>query len=529
MENPSLNLDILVIGSGVAGLSTTVYLSTSEKLKGVKVGVLTKNALDESTTRWAQGGIAAVIGSDEDSVDSHMADTIKAGAGLCDIDAVRVLVNEGPSRVESLIALGAVFDKNARGEFTKELEGGHSRARVLHANGLATGQEVERALVEAVRETATATFEGFFIYDLLVKDNKAYGVRAYDQLGISFEIFAEHIILATGGAGQLYSVTTNPNEVTGDGIALALLKGALVCDLEFVQFHPSALYHPGIPKPLLSEALRGHGAKIRNEKGERFVNELKPRDVVSKAIAKEISKQEKQYVFLDATEIEDFEIRFPTIYSSLSEVGLDPAKDWLPVAPAAHYFCGGILTDLDGATSIANLWAVGETACSGVHGANRLASNSLLEGMVLGARCAEAVLKGKTKYEFTGTMRALSPDKDAIPGEILGIKYETVASGKLEPKYSREKLQETMTSNVGILRVREKLESADKELDSIFLETSASNSREFLEFRNLYVIAKALTKSATKREETRGAHVREDFPEKNDKKFLKRYIFSNEI
>ncbi len=418
-----MKLDVLVLGSGVAGLSAVVRLATPA---GLRVGVLTKADLAQSTTRWAQGGIAAAVGGDEDSTDLHLADTLAAGAGLCDVDAVRVLVDEGPSRVDELIGLGAVFDREAGGDLALAREGGHSTARVLHAGGAATGAEVERALVSAVRRSAAAVLEQWFAMDLIVEGGRCVGVGALDPDGAWQEVRATQVVLATGGAGQLYAVTTNPPEATGDGVAMALRAGVPVADLEFFQFHPTALHHPAMPRPLLSEALRGHGALLRDAKGEQFVDELAPRDVVSRAMADRMAAQGVGYMWLDATGLESFGERFPTVAASLAAAGLDPAVDWLPIAPAAHYLSGGIVTDLDGASAMPGLWAVGEVACTGVHGANRLASNSLLEGMVFGARLAEAITSGRDGPEDTGVMRVLSGRPGAaVAGEIACIDVDS--------------------------------------------------------------------------------------------------------
>ncbi|HEX6570007.1 MAG TPA: FAD-binding protein, partial [Acidimicrobiales bacterium] len=365
--NPNPDLDLLVLGSGVAGLSAAVRAAD---VHGLRVGVLTKGELAQATTRWAQGGVAAVLGEDPDSTDLHLADTLAAGAGLCDQQAVRVLVDEGPARVNELIALGAAFDRDAAGELLLAREGGHSHPRVVHAGGAATGAEVERALVEAVRETAAAVYEHWFALDLVVEGGRCAGVVALTPAGERAEVRARHVLVATGGAGQMFAVTTTPTESTGDGIAMALRAGVAVADLEFVQFHPTALHHPAMPRPLLSEALRGHGALLRDPRGERFVDELLPRDRVSQAITAVLEAHDADHVWLDATGLERFADRFPTITAALDEVGLDPARDWLPVAPAAHYLCGGIVADLDGATSLPGLWVAGEAACNGVHGAN---------------------------------------------------------------------------------------------------------------------------------------------------------------
>ncbi|MGH2685682.1 MAG: L-aspartate oxidase, partial [Actinomycetota bacterium] len=368
-----MSLDLLVLGSGVAGLSAAVRAADVHALT---VGVLTKGELHQSATRWAQGGVAAVLAEDPDSTDLHLADTLSAGAGLCDADAVRVLVDEGPGRVHELIALGATFDLDDEGNLQLAREGGHSLPRVVHAGGAATGAEIERALVEAVHQTASTVLEGTFALDLLVEGGRCRGVLALSPDGEVREVRATHVLVATGGAGQLFAVTTNPVEATGDGIAMALRRDVPVADVEFVQFHPTALHHPKMPRPLLSEALRGHGATLRDMHGERFIDELLPRDRVARAMTAKMLEQQAEHVWLDATGLEHFRERFPTIAAALDQVGLDPSADWLPIAPAAHYLCGGIVTDLDGASALPGLWAAGEAACTGVHGANRLASNS---------------------------------------------------------------------------------------------------------------------------------------------------------
>ena len=491
-------LDLLVLGSGVAGLSAAVQAATAED--GVRVGVLSKADLHQATTRWAQGGVAAVLGGDPDSTDLHLADTLSAGAGLCDVDAVRVLVDEGPRRVQDLIALGAVFDLDAAGGLALAREGGHSVARVVHAGGAATGAEIERALVEAVGLTAASVMERWFAVDLLVEDGRCCGVVALDPSGQRHEVRATHTLLATGGAGQLYSVTTNPAEATGDGVAMALRAGVAVADLEFVQFHPTALHHPQMPRPLLSEALRGHGALLRDADGERFVDELLPRDVVSRAMAARMLAQGVEHLWLDATGLESFSARFPTIAADLAGAGLDPAVDWLPIAPAAHYSIGGILTDLAGASSLPGLWAAGEVACAGVHGANRLASNSLLEGMVFAARVVEAIAAGKDGCEETGAMR---------PANWLRLRSDTTvtAASSDDPIKIREQIQQAMTLGAGVVRTRASLEAVELAMPE------EADRVDVCEVRNLATVGAGLVAAAIAREESRGCHTRTDFPE----------------
>lgn len=513
-----MRLDVLVLGSGVAGLSSVVRLA---HVPGVRVGVLTKAELAQSATSWAQGGVAAVLGGDEDSTDLHLADTLAAGAGLCDVDAVRTLVDEGPARVRELIALGAVFDREAGGDLARSREGGHSTARVLHAGGAATGAEVERALVSAVERTAAAVLERWFALDLLVDAGRCIGVVAVDPQGCLREIRARHVVLATGGAGQLYAVTTNPAEATGDGIAMALRSAVAVADIEFFQFHPTALHHPAMPRPLLSEALRGHGALLRDAAGERFVDELAPRDVVSRAMAERMAAAGVRHLWLDATGLEAFDQRFPTLAARLSAAGLDPAVDWLPIAPAAHYVSGGVITDLNGATALPGLWAAGETACTGVHGANRLASNSLLEGMVFGARLAERIEAGGDAPEATGVMRALlaatSTPIACRDVEEFPAPPWTVPSGRAEcgdVSKARHRVQQAMTEGAGVLRSAQSLAAAADEVRDAAASTAAwPSGRAAGEMANLATVACALLRAADARTETRGAHVRVDHPQ----------------
>jgi L-aspartate oxidase len=552
-------LDVLVVGSGVAGLSAAVRLAGAGQLR---VGVLTKAALDQGTTRWAQGGIAACLGGDEDSVDLHLADTLAAGAGLCDPEAVALLVREGPRRVEELIGLGAVFDRDSQGRLELAREGGHSRPRVVHAGGAATGAEVERALVAAVQDSAAALLEGWFALELLVEGGRCRGVLALDPAGRLQAVSAERVLLASGGLGQLYAVTTNPAEATGDGLAMALRAGVPLADLEFVQFHPTALHHPKMPRPLLSEALRGHGALLRDAQGERFVDELAPRDVVSRAIADRLERDGGEHVWLDATGLDRFDQRFPTLAASVREIGLDPSRDWLPVAPAAHHLAGGILTDLDGASALPGLFAVGECACSGVHGANRLASNSLLEGMVFGARAAEAILAGRDGPQASGALApwltgrgraADEADEEHLPLRLLrsqdlpgwapservpsggigvgGAGAEAggvgagVGAGPVEPgpvasgelAKLRVELQRAMTQGAGVVRSAGSLARAAEGLAEVAgaLERAwapGTLPREALELRNLLAVGWAVVRGALAREETRGSQTRREFP-----------------
>lgn len=506
------DLDLLVVGSGVAGLSAAVDASA----RGLRVGVLTKGMLDQATTRWAQGGVAAVLGGDPDSTDLHLADTLAAGAGLCQVAAVRILVDEGPARVNQLIAWGASFDREAGGGLALAREGGHSVARVVHAGGAATGAEIERALVEAVQATAAAVLEGWFAVDLVVEGGRCRGVRALDAADRLTEVRAAHVLLASGGGGQLFSVTTNPAEATGDGVAMALRAGVAVADLEFVQFHPTALHHPQMPRPLLSEALRGHGAMLRDHAGDRFVDELAPRDVVSAAMTARMAAQGVEHLWLDATPLEDFSRRFPTLGAALAAAGLDPARDWLPIAPAAHYTIGGVLTDLDGATTLGGLWAAGEAACTGVHGANRLGSNSLLEGMVFSARVVEAVAAGKAAPDPSGVLEGVLDGNCTSlaieltgPGEDDAPNPGTVGESGEALSKLRAELQASMTANAGVLRDATSLAAARH--PSVALPRDL-HSRDACELRNLADLRSATLVAARARTESRGAHTRTDHP-----------------
>ena len=393
---------------------------------------------------------------------------------------------------------------------------------MVHAGGAATGAEVERALVDATYRSASAVLEGWFALDLLVEDGRCRGVLALppDAADGPVAIRADHVVLATGGAGQLFSVTTNPSESTGDGVAMALRAGVPTADVEFVQFHPTALHHPAMPRPLLSEALRGHGALLRDRDGERFVDELAPRDVVSRAMAARMAEQGVDHLWLDATGLERFSARFPTIAASLSSIGLDPQSDWLPIAPAAHHLSGGVVTDLWGATALPGLWAVGEVACTGVHGANRLASNSLLEGMVFGARLAERIPSGVASPEPSGALRAVLGEEpiDGIGCTVLVApatppppdpeRWPGVDVTKL-----RDTVQRAMTRGAGVVRSAESLAAARAVVeDAASVLGDPASSVGAGELANLLRLADALLASALARTESRGAHARREYP-----------------
>ena len=501
-------VDLLVLGSGVAGLSAAIRAARG----GCTVTVLTKAALASSATQYAQGGVAAALETDIDSPALHLSDTLSAGAGLCDVDAVRVLVTEGPARVRDLIGLGAEFDRAADRDLAYTREGGHSVARIVHAGGDATGAEIERALVAALARTGAAVLERWFALELLVADGHAAGVLAADPQGVEHELRARHTVLATGGAGQCFAVTTNPVLSTGDGIAMALRAGVGVADVEFMQFHPTALDHPSMPRPLLSEALRGEGAVLRDQRGRAFMAsedaraDLAPRDVVARAITRRLNAEDLPHLWLDATAIPNVATRFPTVSRACAAVGLDPATDWLPVAPAAHYLSGGVCTDLDGATTLPRLWACGEVACSGVHGANRLASNSLLDGLVFGTRCVDAILAGKDHADDTGVLRGIEPP---TPRAVTPDRLASTGVG-------RAGLQRVMTREAGVLRDAASLRRA-----RAAVEAMVPADREVA---NLRTVSLALVEAARAREESRGTHTRLDFPEP-DPTFVGRFVF----
>ena len=489
--------DTLVIGSGVAGLYTALKAAEARE-----VVLLTKRTLGDSNTAVAQGGIAAAVGS-YDSPLSHLEDTLEAGVELCDRAAVEVLVREGPDCVMDLAELGVPFDREGKG-FALGREGAHSQRRILHAGGDATGGMVAGVLARRARAHPRITIkEGIFTVDLLTAENQVVGVLAYGgEQGYAF--LAGKTVLATGGAGQLYTKTTNPLGATGDGAAMAYRAGASLSDLEFIQFHPTVLALPGAPPFLLSEAVRGDGAVLVNDAGERFaqayhpLGELAPRDVVSRAIADQLAQGRQ--VYLDAGMIGRGRCRrrFPTISSTLASFGLTLGKDPIPVAPAAHYTMGGVHTDVEGRTGIRGLYAVGEVASVGIHGANRLASNSLLEGLVFGRRVA----------------KILQEDEPVEVGEEFSLDYvyphhrSEADAGEI-----RRHLQEVMTAQAGILRSLGGLKEASEALAGIdsYL-TGTLSEPEHLETANLLTLAELVVASACRREESRGAHFRADFP-----------------
>jgi L-aspartate oxidase len=527
----SIPADVVVVGSGVAGLTAALRCEAA----GLHTVVVTKARLDDGSTRWAQGGIAAALG-EGDSPEQHLDDTLVAGAGLCDEEAVRLLVTEGPGAVHRLIETGAQFDESAEGGLQLTREGGHHRRRIAHAGGDATGAEISRALVEAVRARGVRAIENALVLDLLTDaDGRTAGVTLHvmgegqhDGVGA---VHAPAVVLATGGMGQVYSATTNPSVSTGDGVALALRAGAEVSDLEFVQFHPTVLFlGPDAEgqQPLVSEAVRGEGAHLVDADGVRFMvgrhelAELAPRDIVAKGIMRRMQEQDAEHMFLDARHFgaDMWEHRFPTILAACRAHGIDPVTQPVPVAPAAHYASGGIRTDDRGRTSVPGLYACGEVACTGVHGANRLASNSLLEGLVYAERIAADIAARHVE-----DVRHAENARHARVPEPVPVPSPEAPAHPLLPAEVRFTIQRIMTDGAGVLRSADSLARAADHLQRLHSEArdalekngkTAEPGVDTWEATNLLCVARVLVAAARLREETRGCHWREDHAERDD-------------
>ena len=518
-----ISADVIVVGSGIAGLTAALRL----RQRVDRVLLVTKTVLSEGSTQWAQGGIAAAL-DPADSPQEHLADTLVAGAGVCDEEAVRVLVSEGPARVRELATLGAQFDRGPDGEISLTREGGHGRNRIAHAGGDATGKEISRALIASLGAALLAVkddpgievLEHALVVDLLQDhDARVCGVTLHvigegqvDGLGAAH---ARAVVLATGGIGQVYSATTNPSVATGDGVAAALRAGAVIADLEFVQFHPTVLWlgeAASGQQPLLSEAMRGEGAFLVDRGGARFMAgvhdlaDLAPRDIVAKAIVARMAQTDADHVYLDARHLgkEFLEKRFPSIVARCRELGFDPVTDLLPVAPAQHYASGGVRTDVVGRSSLPGLYACGEVSCTGVHGANRLASNSLLEGLVFAYRIADDI----TARLSAGELKSADP--------WSGSQDTTLVAGA-----ERTAIQRAMTLGTGAVRCADSLAQAAKNLQVIADAPSGSTpDPDSWETSNLLQVGQLLTALAAMREETRGGHVRSDFSERDDVRWL---------
>ena len=495
----SLETDFIVIGSGVAGLRASIELA----LSGANVAVLTKDKASESNTEYAQGGVAVVLAED-DNAELHEDDTLAAGAGLCDVKAVETLVTDGPRYIKQLIDWGTEFDREG-GKLMMGQEAAHSRRRILHAHGDSTGAEFVRSLIARADAEKTINLTPFANTEsLIVQGGHCIGVRFLDPiLKQPRDIYAKAVIMCTGGAGQLYMHTTNPPVATGDGMAMAYFAGAELADMEFVQFHPTALDLENAPRFLLTEAMRGEGGILKNKYGERFMPryderaELAPRDIVSRSIVAEMRRTGTRNVFLDMTALDEVFLkhRFPKIYETCKFYGLDIAKDPLPVSPASHYCMGGIRTDLWGRSTLPGLYAAGEVTCTGVHGANRLASNSLLEGLVFGARAGKAAVKDSGDWRMESGKWTTSH----ITLSTLNSQLSTAV---------RKRIKRVMWERVGILRDKDTLIRALKEFDQIAAGNLSTSSRNFV------TLAKLVATAALWREESRGGHFRLDFPEK---------------
>ena len=506
---PQIFCDTLVLGSGVAGLRAAIGAAV-----GGDVIVCAKESITLTNTAWAQGGIAGVLRAD-DSIEAHIEDTMVAGAGLCDEPAVRLVCTEGPKRIRELIEWGMEFDKDADGKLMVGREGGHNASRIFHAGGDGTGMELERCLIERAKaEPRIRLFDHCFVIDLLTASDEigspvVGAITWHTRYGLQV-IWARTTILAAGGAGQIYRETSNPRVATSDGISMAYRAGASLADMEFVQFHPTTLYVPGAARALISEAVRGEGAHLLDHAGNRFMHtvhelgELAPRDIVSRAIIKQIAIQGGKHVWLDCRHIEGFDKRFPGIFATLDSFGLDPARDLIPVHPAAHYTIGGVRTDLRGWSDVENLMAVGEVSCTGLHGANRLASNSLLEGLVMGAIAGEEAAGRNT-------------DHPVRPFTVVSS-IQNSSRAELDLGDVRSSLQSAMWINAGIERTGSKLADvadmfdfwARYTLDKVF------ETPEGWEVQNMLMTGWLVVRSAIQRTESRGTHWRSTNPASSD-------------
>ena len=551
--------ECIIIGSGIAGLSTAIRLSMHTKIK-----IFTKSALSESNTWYAQGGIAAVI-KGPDSWQDHYNDTIKSGQGLCDSQAVKTLVKSAPEMIEDLIENGIHFDI-ANGEIGLTLEGGHSSPRVLHAGGDATGEEIERKLIIYAKQQKNIEFyPEYFVLDILKKGNECFGVTVLNTLEKKIEVHpCSNIIISTGGVGQLFELTTNPSVSTGDGIAMAYRAGAEIKDIEFIQFHPTVFKTNDGKLFLITEALRGEGAFLRDPEGNRFMlgkhplAELAPRDIVVKEMTMVMKEKDIDYVYLDATHLDPhmLKIRFPNIFNKLKDNGLDLNSDLIKVSPAAHYLNGGIKTNLDGETNIKGIYACGETAATGAHGANRLASNSLIEGLVFGFRIYESILnKIKNIEDLSERNNVKEPfdDKEKIKGMFQKIIEDELSLNQAsfagctngQAKYTdrdfpknlkqasldeienhKLRLRHMMTNRVGILREGSRLKKVLEFVDSHICDVSLYNrkEREPSEFLNMLYVARLIITAAIIRTESRGTHQRCDYPQTDDINWKKHII-----
>src|SRR5579863_8747521 len=517
MPSAPSQTDFLVVGAGVAGLRAAIDLAAAGS-----VTVLAKREVADSNTQWAQGGIAAAL-SDEDEISLHLQDTLQAGDGLCNPEAARVLVEDAPGRIEELIQWGTEFDRQGT-KLTFGREGAHSRNRILHAHGDSTGREILRALyakAQTLKHISVLEFE--FSTDLILEEGRVCGIQLITEKGLTQHMSASAVLLATGGLGQLYRNTTNPSVATGDGVAMAARAGAEVADMEFIQFHPTALYLKKAPRFLLSEALRGEGAYLRNLEMHRFMPkyhpmaELAPRDVVARAIVHEleVSRAKDPVVYLDLTHLDADHVkaRFPRIYATCMEYNIDITSELIPIRPAAHYAMGGVRSDLEGRASLPGLYVAGEVAATGVHGANRLASNSLLEGLVFGAR-AGRVMREQLRHL---PVRTAKPRRAVSNGPVDTVTEQII-----------QEIQDLMWQDVGIVRTGSGQKRAIERLNSISARVAHPQNRRAYEAQNLHAVGLLVARSALAREESRGAHYRTDYPSHDDAKFLKHSIVTGD-
>jgi len=517
MQSAPSQTDFLVIGAGVAGLRAAVELADAGS-----VLVLAKREVTDSNTQWAQGGIAAAL-SDEDEISLHLQDTLLAGDGLCNPEAAKVLVEDAPERIDELIRWGTEFDRQGT-KLTFGREGAHSRNRILHAHGDSTGREILRALYaksQTLKNISVREFE--FSTDLVVDNGRVCGIHLINERGEQQQMTASAVLFATGGMGQLYRNTTNPAVATGDGVAMAFRAGAEVSDMEFIQFHPTALYLKNAPRFLLSEALRGEGAILRNIEMDRFMpkyhpmGELAPRDVVARAILHEleVSRVKDPIVYLDLTHLDADHVkkRFPRIFATCMQYNIDITTDMIPIRPAAHYAMGGVRTDLEGRCTLPGLYAAGEAAATGVHGANRLASNSLLEGLVFGARAGKIMRK---ELRHT-TASAVEPNRAVSNGPVDNATEDVICE-----------IQDLLWRDAGIVRTATGLKTAIKQLNDISPRVAHPQTRRAHEAQNIHALGLLVARSALAREESRGAHYRTDFPAHDDARFLRHSIIKGD-
>ncbi len=531
-----ISRDFIVAGSGIAGLTFALKVADQGS-----VALITKDELEESATRYAQGGIASVMAED-DSCDLHVIDTLEAGRGLCKEDIVRCIVKEGPARIRELIAIGTRFTRSGEKQYHLSREGGHSKDRILHADDL-TGWEIERSLVEAVRNNGNIEiFTHHMAIDLVtraqldpsiepgLKDDEALGLYVLDESSGEVKTFlGRSILLATGGAGKAYIYTSNPDTATGDGIAMAYRAGAKVANMEFFQFHPTCLYHPKAKSFLISETVRGEGGILRLKNGDTFMEKyhslgcLAPRDIVARAIDHEMKKSGDDCVYLDVTHIEGYRSRerFPNIYKTCLSLGINLTREPIPVVPAAHYMCGGVRVDVNGQTNIKRLFASGEVCHSGLHGANRLASNSLLEGLVLSHRAARKSIELIKKSTSVKKIQDQIPDWDS--GSAVDSDESVVVS------HNWDEVRRLMWNYVGIVRSDKRLHRAQRRIEVLLEEIkeyywSFNITRDTLELRNIAITAQLIIQGALQRKESRGLHYNLDFPN-TDKSWIKDTVF----